>query len=133
MNQEDAERVVEEVIAAEREEAQIQLADNSDLVKILNSMFDKKITQMESKLEIFIENKLDRKLEVITTLSENIKEQSCVTAETIAEGKSFSEVVKGSKVTDFRKIMQEARNDERIEERGKKGGLKMQGRNMTRK
>ena len=49
MNQEDAERVVEEVIAAEREEAQIQLADNSDLVKTLNSMFDKKITQMESK------------------------------------------------------------------------------------
>ena len=37
-----AERVVEEVIAAEREEAQIQLADNSDLVKTLNSMFDKK-------------------------------------------------------------------------------------------
>ena len=49
MNQEDAERVVEEVIAAEREEAQIQLADNSDLVKILNSMFAKKITKMESK------------------------------------------------------------------------------------
>ena len=49
MNQEDAERVVEEVIAAEREEAQIQLADNSDLVKILNSMLDTKITQMESK------------------------------------------------------------------------------------
>ena len=49
MNQEDAERVVEEVIAAEREEAQIQLADNSDLVKTLNSMYDKKITQMESK------------------------------------------------------------------------------------
>ena len=58
-------------------------------------------------------------MEVITTLSENIKEQSCVTAETIAEGKSFSEVLKGSKVTDFRKIMQEARNDERIEEREK--------------
>ena len=96
MNQEVAERVVEEVIAAEREEAQIQLADNSDLVKTLNSMFDKNITQMESKLETFIENKLDRKLEVITRLSENIKEQSCVTAETIAEGKSFSEVVKGN-------------------------------------
>ena len=58
-------------------------------------------------------------MEAITTLNENIKEQSCVTAETIAEGKSFSEVLKGSKVTDFRKIMQEARNDERIEEREK--------------
>ena len=42
-----------------------------------------------------------------------------MSAETIAEGKSFTEVLKGSKVTDFRKIMQEARNDERIEEREK--------------
>ena len=76
MNKEDAERVVEEVIAAEKEEAQIQLADNSDLVKPLKSMFDKKITQMEAKQETFIESKLDKKMKAITTLNENIKEQS---------------------------------------------------------
>ena len=56
MNQKDAERVVEEVIAAEKEEAQIQLADNSDLVQTLKSMLDKKITQMDAKLETFIES-----------------------------------------------------------------------------
>ena len=40
MNEEDA--VFEEVIAAGKKEAQIQLADNSDMVKTLESMFDKK-------------------------------------------------------------------------------------------
>ena len=117
MNQEYA--VFEEVIAAEKTEAQIQFADNSDMVGSLESMFDKKITEMESKLEIIIESKLDKRMEAITTLNKNFKGQSIVTAETIAEGKTFSEVLKEPKETDLRKIMQGARNDERVEEREK--------------
>ena len=71
---------------------------------------------MESKLEKIIESKLDKKMEAITSLNKNFKGQSIATAETIAEGKTFSEVLKEPKETDLRKIMQEARNDERVEE-----------------
>ena len=71
---------------------------------------------MESKLEKNIESKLDKKMEAITSLNKNFKGQSIATAETIAEGKTFSEVLKEPKETDLRKIMQEARNDERVEE-----------------
>ena len=108
------------MIAAGKKEAQIQLADNSDMVKTLESMFDKMVTQMESKLEKIIEINLDKKMEAITTLNKNFKGESIVTAKTIAEGKTFSEVLKGPKETDLRKIMQETRHDERVEEIEKK-------------
>ena len=49
---------------------------------------------MKSKQEKIIETKLDKKMEAITTLNKNFKGQSIVTAETIAEGKTFSEVLR---------------------------------------
>ena len=52
---------------------------------------------MESKLEKIIESKHDKKMEAITSLNKNFKGQSIATAETIAEGKTFSEVLKEPK------------------------------------
>ena len=49
---------------------------------------------MEVKLETFIESKLDKEMEAITTLNKIIKEQSCVTAETITEGEIVLRSVK---------------------------------------
>ena len=87
MNQEDA--VFEEVIAAGKKEAQIQLADNSDMVKTLESMFDKKFTQMESKLEKIIGSKLDKKMEAITTLNKNLRDKALSQLKPLQKGKHF--------------------------------------------
>ena len=42
-------------------------------------------------------------MEVITTLNKNFKGQSILSAETIAEGKTFAEVLKEPKETDLLK------------------------------
>ena len=89
--------------------------NNADLVKSLKTPFDKKITEMESKLERLIDIKLDKKINATNLYNENIEEQESVSATTTQENKKYSDIIKGP--MDFRQIMQEARNEEKVEER----------------
>ena len=93
----------------------VEKRNNTDLVKSLKTLFDKKITQMESKLERLIDTKLDKKIDATNLY--NIKEQESVSATTTQENKKYSDIIKGP--MDFRQIMQEARNEEKVEEREK--------------
>ena len=91
--------------------------NNTDLVKSLKTLFDKKITGMESKLERLIGTKLNKKIDATNLYNENIKEQESVSATTTQENKKYSDIIEGP--MDFRQIMQEARNEEKVEEREK--------------
>ena len=55
-------------------------------------------------------------MEAITTLNDNIKEQN-IACDNTQENKSYSGALTGRKEIDLRRIMQEARNDERVEEK----------------
>ena len=63
--------------------------NNTDLVKTLKTLFDKKITEMESKLERLIDTKLDEKIEATNLYNENIKEQGSVSATATQENKKI--------------------------------------------
>ena len=88
--------------------------NNTDLVKSLKTLFDKKMTEMESKLERLIDTKLDKKIDATNLYNENIEEHYHTTTR---ENKKYSDIIKGP--MDFRQIMQEARNEEKVEEREK--------------
>ena len=80
-------------------------------------MFDTKFVHIESKLEELIDNKLSKKMDENSTLMENTKERNHASPTTSLEEKSHSDALKDPK--DFRQIMHEAINEERIEEREK--------------
>ena len=65
---------------------------------------------MESKLESLIESKLGEKIE-ISTFNENNK----TTITSVLEAAKYSEISRGPR--DFREIMQEARNKEKVQEK----------------
>ena len=101
---------------------QAEKMENSYLLKSLQTMFDTKFIHIESKLEELIDNKLSKKMDENNTLMENTKERNHASPTTSLEEKSYSDALKDPK--DFRQIMHEAINEERIEEREK--GKKMQ-------
>ena len=72
---------------------------------------------MESKLERLIDTKLDKKIDATNLYNVNIKEQQSVSATATQEKKIYSDIIKG--LMNFRQIMQEARNEEKVEEREK--------------
>ena len=101
----------------EERQNHVEKKENSDLLKSLQTMFDTKIIQIESKLEELIDNKLDKKMDEINTLSENFKEQAHASVITTLEKRTYSDALQDPK--DFRQILQQTRNEERVEEREK--------------
>ena len=85
---------------------------NSD--KSLQTMFDTKIGKIESKLEELIDTKLTKQMDDIDTLSVKDKERNYASAITTLE-RTYSDVFK--EFTEFRQILQEARNDESKKEK----------------
>ena len=73
-------------------------------------MLDKKVAQIETKFEKVIDKKLGEKMSVIQKLSEKIENNMETTA---TDNTSFSKVLQV--LAGVRKIMQEARNDEKVE------------------
>lgn len=86
--------------------------NDSNLLLSLQNMLDKKVNQMESTIEKAIDKKLEDKMAAITTLNDKIKDNSEAVASTTA-APSYAKVLELP--TEVRKIMQEARNDEKVE------------------
>ena len=72
---------------------------------------------MESKLQMLIDDKLGQKIEVLPKISERMEEQHQASDMPNTEVMNYSKTVTGS--IDFRKIMREARNEEKVEEKEK--------------
>ena len=96
---------------------QAEKMENSYLLKSLQTMFDTKFVQIESKLEELIDNKLSKKMVENNTFRENTKERNHASPTTSLEEKSYLDALKDPK--DFRQILHEAINEERVEEREK--------------
>ena len=88
--------------------------DNTELLKSIQTMFDNKINQIESKFESLIDSKLGKRLEGINTFNENNNEQNDVSNVATSKNITYSNVLQGPK--DFRIILQETRNEEKVEE-----------------
>ena len=89
----------------------------NQIMKSFQEMFEKQITVMESKFKAVIENKLDEKMTTMSALTEDQKEQVQNEIPAKARPRSYSSALNGTE--DFRLIMQEAKNQEIIEEREK--------------
>ena len=85
-------------------------AGNADLLSSLQKMFDKKVSQLESKIEKSIEKKLGDKMDAVNSLTQKITDHEKTTTE---EKKSYAKIL--NVPTEVRKIMQETRNDEKVE------------------
>ena len=103
----------------EKDECQKQdtMTGNTNLLKSLQSMLDNKVSQIESKLEKLIDCKFGEKMDAISTLNEKLKKQSQFLATVTPEVKTYAKVL--GVPTEMRQIMQEAKNDEKVEEREK--------------
>ena len=76
----------------------------------IHKLFDDKFVNMESRTENLIERKLDEKMDANAQQSNNNK------VETTKKHGNFSEIVTRG-VIDFKKVMEEAENEKRLEER----------------
>ena len=97
----------EEVVIQQQQTAENQ----NDILSSLRDMLDNKVTQMESKIEKAISKKLEDKMAAITSLNEKIKDNE--TDGTDGETVSYAKVLQVP--AEVRKVMQEARNDEKVE------------------
>ena len=84
---------------------------DTDLLTSLKAILDKKVTQMESKIEKVIDKKLGDKLNAITTREENGDENDTGQGSTIAT--SYAKVLEVP--AEVRKVLQEVKNDEKVE------------------
>ena len=82
---------------------------DSNLVASLQKMFEKKVTQLESKIEKAIDKKLGEKMEAVTSLNEKIEKQT----DANADKESYSKILQVP--TEVKKAIQEAKNDEKVE------------------
>ena len=82
---------------------------DSNLVATLQKMFEKKVTQLEAKIEKVIDKKLGDKMEAVTSLNEKIEKQT----EDNPDKVSYSKILQVP--TEVRKAIQEAKNDEKVE------------------
>ena len=85
-------------------------AGDANLFTSLQRIFDNKISQLETKIEKSIENKLGNKLDTVNSLAEEIRGRNEKSSE---EKKTYAGILNLPK--DVRKIMQETRNDEKVE------------------
>ena len=69
-------------------------------------------------METLIDKKLDQKLKIIETFNENIKEQGFGSASDPLVIPSFADKLKGGTI-DFREILRQAHNEEKLEQREK--------------
>ena len=83
--------------------------------------FDKAIKEFERKIEDLIDKKMDMKLKVIETLNENLKEQKSASVGKEKEPSSnFAKAVNNyGNTMNFREILREAQNEEKLEQREK--------------
>ena len=72
-------------------------------------MFEKKVTQLESKIEKAIDKKLGEKMEAVTSLNEKIEKQT----DANVDKESYSKILQVP--TEVKKAIQEAKNDEKVE------------------
>ena len=91
--------------------------NTTNVMKSFREIFEIKTSQMESKLQTFIDNKFGQKMKVLTTFSERMEERNETSDIRNTEGMNYSKAV--GRPTDFRKIMQETRNEEIVEEKEK--------------
>lgn len=85
-------------------------AENANLLTSLQNIFDKKISQLETKIEKSIDKKLGDKLDTVNSLAEKISARE---EESSEEKKSYAGILNVPK--EVRKIMQETRNDEKVD------------------
>ena len=83
--------------------------------------FDKTIKEFERKIEDMIDKKMDMKLKVIETLNENLKEQKSASVGKEQEPSSnFAKTVNNyGNTMDFKEILREAQNEEKLKQREK--------------
>ena len=85
--------------------------NQNEILSSLKSMLDNKVTQMESKIEKAIEKKLEDKMAAITRLDDKIKDSGVDGND--GEKVSYAKVLQLPE--EVRRVMQETRNDEKIE------------------
>ena len=89
-------------------------ADGSiDLLSSLKSLLDNKVSQIEGKIETAIEKKLGEKMAALNSLNEKIKDNNEVAVIPAGDKTSYAKAL--GVPTELRKIMEETRNDEKIE------------------
>ena len=91
-------------------DVQIQPAEESTLLTSMKNMLDKKVAQIETKFEKVIDKKLGEKMSVIQSLNEKIENNM---ETTVTENPSYAKVLQVP--AEVRKIMEEARNDAKVE------------------
>ena len=101
-------------------DANSSTSDNDGVAK-MQVAFDKTIKEFERKIEDMINKKMDMKLKVIETLNENLKEQKSASVGKEKELRSnFAKAVNNyGNTMDFREILREAENEEKLEHREK--------------
>ena len=83
----------------------------------IHKLFDDKFVNMESRIENLIERKLGEKMDAIAMSNEtNAQQSDNKNIETTKKHGNFSEIVTRG-VIDFKKVMEEAENEKRLEER----------------
>ena len=89
----------------------INLTNEGSLLTSLKDILDKKVTQMESTIEKVIDKKLGEKMAGFTTQEDTSSDGE--TGERSTSGMSFAKVLQVP--AEVRKVMQEVRNDEKVE------------------
>ena len=102
---------ITEITSDEIQEGQVEKFTKADLVKSFQEILDEKIMHMESKVESLIESKLGEKIEEISAFNENNK----TTTTSVRKAAKYSQISRGT--GDFREIIQEARNEEKVQEK----------------
>ena len=87
------------------------LSNEGSLLTSLKDILDKKVTQMESTIEKVIDKKLGEKMAGFTTHDDTSSDGE--TGERSTSGMSFAKVLQVP--AEVRKVMQEVRNDEKVE------------------
>ena len=96
---------------------------NNDSLNKIEEVLGRTVKEFESKLETLIDKKLDQKLKIIETFNENIKEQGSGSASDPLIIPSFTDKLKGG-TTDFREILRQTHNEEKLEQREKEQTVK---------
>ena len=96
--------------------------NNTNVMKSYQATFEIKMSQMQSKLRMLIDNKFGQNMEVLTTFSERMEERNEASDIPNTEVMNYSKAA--GRPIDFRKIMQEARNEEIVEEKEKQKSSK---------
>lgn len=84
---------------------------DANLLDSLQKMLDKKVSQLETKIEKSIDKKLGDKMGAVNSLNEKMTNHEKTATE---EKKSYAKIL--DVPTEVRKIMQETRNDEKVEQ-----------------